>query len=396
MIETQPTSGTKIVAASLLWLCWILSVSPAATLVWEFGQGQLGACGAEWWYHATSYPHFFIYPVTFGLAATVFLHRPWIQVVHYLRFLPEPAKTRHVRLIVSSMLVVVGFMSFVEFSRAPQGSAAVKCGFAHSTEAARSLWDLAPDAIKGDEGKRVRDLVEKQCSGPPLTPEEKCEFGEEMANLWEADDRRSSYTGGVYYAGFVAMTSLFVVLFAAIAIVRSQASKPESDPESRRIAGMLLLALSFAAGWVVLRIAHLLEKSSLYPEDPQLAFDILILGIFGVFFLHGAASRWSRIARHGWIWEIGIYIVSVAAFFKAGHLVGIFRPLTTMEDFFVPGIPLTAVAWLLFRFAGTFPLFLAKLFRQGVLRTILAFEWWIPGAFLVCGGRTRTRTTRHE
>ena len=395
MIETQPTSGTRIVAASLLWILWGVSISPIVALFLEFGQGQLEDCGAEWWYHATSYPHFFIYPVTFGLAATVFLHRPWIQVIHYLRSLSKPAKTRHFWLIVPSMLVVIAFMSCVEFSRAPQGSAVEKCGFTHSTEAARSLWDFAPDAMKGEEGERVRDLVEKQCSGPPLTPEEKCEFGEEMANLWEADDRRSSYTGGVYYVGFVAMTSLFVVLFAAIAIVRSQASKPESDPESRRIAGMLLLALSFAAGWVVLRIAHLLEKSFLYPEDPQLAFDILIFGIFGVFFLHGAASRWSRIARHDRILKWAIFIISIVAFFAIRHLDNSQR-ITTIEDFLVQGIPPTAVAWLLFRFAGTFPLFLAKLFRQGVLRTILAFEWWIPGAFLVCGGRTRTRTTRRE
>ena len=90
MIETQPTGRTRIVAALSLWGCWLVSISPVVALFFEFGQGQLEACGAEWWYHAKFYSHFFIYPVTFGLVSTVFLHRPWIRVVHYLHSLREP------------------------------------------------------------------------------------------------------------------------------------------------------------------------------------------------------------------------------------------------------------------------------------------------------------------
>lgn len=112
---------------------------------------------------------------------------------------------------------------------------------------------------------------------------------------------------------------------------------------------------------------------------------ILILGIFLVFFLHGAASRWLRIARHGWIWEIGIYIVSVAAFFTIGWRFSNYRSLTTMEDLFAQGIPLILLAWLLFRFASFFPFLLDKLFRQGVLRTLVTFKWLIPSVFLLQG-----------
>lgn len=370
VIESQPSRGTRAFAAWSLWGCWVVSIFPAVALVLEFGQRQIEDCGAEWWYHATFYSHFFIYPVTFGLVSTVFLHRPWIRVVHYLRSLTGPAKTRHVAFIVSSMLVVVGFMSYVEFSRAPQGSAAVNCPSANFTEATRSLWDLPPDAMKGNEVERVHALVAMQCRGEELTSDQKCEYGQKMADLWEAGSRRNSRTVQAYWFGFVTMTSLFVFLFAAIAIVRSWKPKIRSRPESKRIAGMLLLALSFATGWVCMRLLYLREKSLLYPEDPQWAFDILILGIFGVFFLHAAACRWSRIARHDRILTIAISIISIVVFYAIKHSGNL---TSVTEDFLV-----ILVAGILFFFASSFPFLLQKLLYRGVFITLatVLLHWW--------------------
>ena len=375
MIETQPTSGTKIVAASLLWPCWVLSVIPAVILVREFG-GQLGACGAdEWWYHATSYPHFFIYPVTFGLAATFFLYRPWIQVVHYLRTLRKPAKTRF-WVIVLAMLVVTGFITFVEYERAPLGSVVEKnCPSANFTEATRSLWDLPPDVIRDERGRKVRELVAKRCRdrSKDLEPYERCEFGVEMAELWKASGGRMTDTVKAYWVGFVFMTILFVFLFAAIAIVRSWPSKDKSDPEGKRIAGMLLLALSCAAGWVVLRILYHLEKQSLYPEDPEWTFEILILGIFVVFFLHGAASRWSRVARHGGILNGIISIIAIGVFSAMRYVSN--SQSQSIVDFLVQGGPLIVFAVLLFIFASSFPFVLTRLLSQGAIGAILLLLW---------------------
>ena len=354
--EAQPSRGARFVAAGSLWLFWSLSVIPIVILVREFG-GQLGACGAdEWWYHATSYPHFFIYPVTFGLAATVFLHRPWIQVVHYICTLRKPAKTRF-WVIVVSMLVVAVFITFVEYQRAPQGSAEANCPSAKFTEATRSLWDIAPDAIRGEGGKRVRELVAKRCRdrSEDLEPYERCEFGMEMAELWKAGGGRMTPTVKAYWVGFIFMTILFVFLFAAIAIVRSWPSKDKSGPEGKRIAGMLLLALSFAAGWVVLRILYHLEKQSLYPEDPEWAFEILVFGIFVVFFIHGAASLWSRIERHG---KNLIFIVLSIVLGACGAVQG--SGHSSIKDFLVEGGLIIIFAWFLLNFASAFPFVLKK------------------------------------
>ena len=63
MIEAQPSGRTRIVAASLLWTFWVVIIFPVVALFFEFGLGQLGACGDEWKYHATFYSHFFIYPL---------------------------------------------------------------------------------------------------------------------------------------------------------------------------------------------------------------------------------------------------------------------------------------------------------------------------------------------
>ena len=361
MIDVQPSGRTRIVAASLLWAFWVVSILPVVALFFEFGNGQLGACGDEWKYHATFYSHFFIYPVTFGLVSTAFLHRPWIQVVHYLRSLPEPARTKKTRLIVISMLVVVGFMSAVEFIRLPQGSASEKCGLAGSTEAARALWDFAPDAMKGEAGERIRALVAKQCrEARPLSFEEKCEFGEEMGALWEAGDGRSPRTVQFYRAGFVTMTFIFVFLFAAIAVVRTWESKIRNGPEGKRIAERLLLALLFAASWVLMRIAYLQEKSSIYPEDPELTFDVLIFITFLIFFLHGAASRWTIIARHDEFLRRAIFIVGVATPFTI-RFVSDFHPETGMGDFLVHGLLLTLGAGLLFKYCISFPFLLKRL-----------------------------------
>ena len=372
--EAQPSRGTKFVAAGSLWLFWCLSVIPVVILVREFG-GQLGACGAdEWWYHATSYPHFFIYPVTFGLAATVFLHRPWIQVVHYICTLRKPAKTRF-WVIVVSMLVVAVFITFVEYQRAPQGSVVKICPSAKFTEATRSLWDLAPDAIRGEDGKRVRELVAKRCRdrSKDLEDGERCEFGVEMAKLWKAGDGRLTPTVKAYWVGFGSMTFLFIFLFAAIAIVRSWPSEDKSGPEGKRIAGMLLLALSFAAGWVVLRILYHLEKQSLYPDVPEWTFEILILGIFVVFFLHGAASRWSSIARHGGILNGIISIITIGVFFAARYVSN--SQSQTIVDFLVQGGLLIVFALLLFIFASSFPFVLKKLLSQGFIGAVVPLLW---------------------
>ena len=93
MTDTQPSRKTRFVAASLLWGVWAVSVVPLFALFFEFQCRQLGECGAEWWYYARLYSHFFVYPVTFGLISTALLHRPWLRSAHHLCSLPEDTRT---------------------------------------------------------------------------------------------------------------------------------------------------------------------------------------------------------------------------------------------------------------------------------------------------------------
>ena len=63
------------IAVVALWSLWALSVLPLAVLLGEFGV-SLGECERAAWYYAKLYGHFFVFPITFGLLAMVFLTTP--------------------------------------------------------------------------------------------------------------------------------------------------------------------------------------------------------------------------------------------------------------------------------------------------------------------------------
>ena len=285
MTDTQPSRKTRFVAASLLWGSWAMSVVPLFALYVEFQCRQLGGCGAEWWYYARLYSHFFLYPVTFGFISTALLHRPWLRSVHHLRSLPEDTRivkvlglvamrvgVAKIGVITLSALVVVVFSSWVEFTR--------------STPA---LWSFSPDVPSqtGDAGEaegpnqwlaRARTLIETRCppehsavSGDPgeaklaadapplcrfvlqLCPEpdhalcmlfwsyctsrpeglDSGEKGEFAGALDELKERNyTSTTERAYYVGFVALTTLFTFLFMAIIVEITSVSETS---ENRKI-----------------------------------------------------------------------------------------------------------------------------------------------------------------
>lgn len=289
MTDTQPSRKTRFVAASLLWGFWAVSALPLFALYFEFQCRQLGGCGAEWWYYARLYSHFFLYPVTFGLISTVLLHRPWLRSVHHLCSLAEDTRTVKVLGLVAmragvakigvttlSALVVVVFASWVEFTR--------------STPA---LWSFSPDVPSqtGDAGEaegpsrwlaRARILIETRCpleppamsgdseetqsaaAAPPLCglvlslcpdpdhllcmlvrsyctnrPEgldsgDKDKFAGALDQLKKRN--YTSKTERAYYVGFVALTTLFTFLFMAIIVEITSVSETSENrkiPEDR-------------------------------------------------------------------------------------------------------------------------------------------------------------------
>ena len=316
MTDAQPSGSTRLVAALPLWAFWIVSALPFFVLFFEFHCGQIEACGNEWWYYARFYSHFFLYPITFGLFSTAFLHHPWIRTVHYLRSLPEPTRTRKIALIAASMLAVVLVVSLIEFYSKPSDSAFKECSnptkFAGATPAP---WSLAPDAMKDkDEGMRVHELLAKRCQRPltPLSEKEKCDFQKKLSILWDDRTGSLSYTEIFYRVGFVAMTILFTILFATIFVVRAWDSQNRSDSENNRMMTLVSLALVFATFWILMRFTFLLEKLSVYPDDPLLIYNVFIFLVFPVAYIHHVVSRWSRAERYEKQLDLVLSIVSIA------------------------------------------------------------------------------------
>ena len=369
MTDTQPSRRTRLVAASLLWGFWALSALPLFVLYFEFQCRQLEGCGAEWWYYARFYSHFFLYPVTFGLISTIFLHRPWIQSVHYLCCLPERSRTRTAGVIVFSITLVVGFVSYVEFDSKPSSGAFKNCEnpttFRGSTPAP---WSLAPEIMKDEsEGMRILYLLAERCKRIPalLSDLEKCEFREKLSILWKDGDGPLSYTEQFYRAGFMAMTTLFALLFATIFIVKTWDSKNKKDSarerrsENRRMTNLLMLALLFATFWVLMRIAFLEEKLSVYPEDPLLMYNWLILLTFMVVYVHLVISLWSKPGRYERylerIFSIAGIGLGVIGLLGGGSGYQEWISDTLVRTFGTGGSPLTYMAVLLFLLVIHFP-----------------------------------------
>ena len=314
-----------------------MSVSPLFVLFLEFRCGQLGPCGNEWWYYARFYSHFFLYPITFGLISTALLHHPWTRSVHYLCSLPEPARTKKVVFIVGSILLTVGIFGYVEFASEPSSRAFQECeNPTKFTGATPAPWSLAPDAMKDtEEGMRIRALLSERCQrvSASLSDVKKCEFQEKLNLLWEDGGGHLSYTEQFYRAGFVAMTILFILLSVTILVVRTWDSKNRSALENKRMMTLLSLALFFATFWVVMRFTFLLEKLSVYPEDPLLIFNAFIFLGFLVVYIHHVASRWPRAERYERRLELILGIAGVAI-----AIMGFFvdrLPTTWISDAFI-------------------------------------------------------------
>lgn len=398
MTDTRRSPTTGFLAGLALWGVWVVSASPLFALFFEFRCDQLGECKEEWWYYARFYSHFFLYPVTFGLISTALLHRPWIRTVHHLRSLPESTRTMKVGLIVVSMLLVVGFASYVEFFGGHSSDAFKNCGnSSESTGATPAPWSIEPEVMKSsDEGMRVRELLELRCErifdssnssekcefielpvfglsdmlsglckrSSPLLNDEKCEFQQKLGALWKDGDGPWSYTEGFYRAGFVAMTTLFAILFATMFITTTRYSKNEKDPEdpeAREIKSsmsLLALALLFATFWVLMRITFLTEKLAIYPEDPLLIFNWLIFLVFAALYVHLVTRFWPKPERYEKHLDLALSIASVVTGVMGilGASLSVERiPKALVHVFGTGSTPLTYIAVLLFLFVVHFP-----------------------------------------
>ena len=278
----SPLPGkTKLFVASIPWILWVLSALPLLALSIEFKDGDLGACGKEAYYYAKLYSHFFLYPVTFGLISTILLTYPWLWSVEYL-YSHRRTRLRSFSIIAVSMLAVVFFASYMEFTR--------------STPA---IWSFSP-TTKSADLQKARELIEDRCERRPslhsgLNEEEKGDSSKkddfsEALNTLKGNNVLLSWTEIFYRIGFVAMTLLFAVLFVTVFVERISKTEGQDAPFRLWVA-----ALSFATFWMLMRITFLIEKLSLYPDEPLLRENYFIFGAFAVLYICLVSTIWTRI-----------------------------------------------------------------------------------------------------
>lgn len=261
-------------AVGFLWILWILSALPLASLILEFND-DWGMCGSEGHYYAKLYSHFFLYPVTFGFLSTVFLTPLWLRTVRDLWSLPDGTRLKVVSFLVASIVIVVGFISYLEFSGA------------HNTLA---IWAVEQSALNESNSQKVsaakKVLKEKRIKVDWRTSNK---VKKKFEALGELRHESKSVTRVFYYFGFVAMTTLFAVLFVVVIIVRS-------SNRTFPMVGMLVPAVILASFWPIIRYGYLKEKIQLYGEnaDPLLMFNYFLFAAFVVLYAHVISISWEK------------------------------------------------------------------------------------------------------
>lgn len=351
MTDTRPSRRTRLVARSLLWIPWAVSALPLFVLIYEFRCGELGECGVEWSYYARFYSHFFLYPITFGLISAFFLRHPWARVVHHICSIKPELRG----FIVISVVAVVFFISYQEFSRATPAP-----------------WDIAPKFMENrDEGKKVLELFGKRCdsvSAPhaltDLDDEDKSEFQENLNSLWDGHGEHRSYTSHFYRAGFIGMTFLFAFLGATVAITAIWNLKNKEDSENKRATSLVMFALIFASFWVVMRFTFIMEKMTIYLEDPLRVYNWMIFLLFFSFYVWLFITSWPRSGVYDKVLNLLPIIasipISVMVAMDGSHFVE--RTSLILVDVFGTGSsPETYITVILFLLVIFFPGFLRTL-----------------------------------
>ena len=281
--KTGSTCAGDIVAAVALWALWALSVVPLLVLFIEFGHSPQHCVGAS--YYAKLYGHMFVYPLLFGLPATVFLTQPWLHTVRWIRNLCPPKRGRLTAFLTVCIVGIVSFASWTDF-----------------TQATPALWSFKAavneKAVKTDKGDvvirsacktlmaRRQDTNEDATKVTVRRNEERVQENEKRGKPLDIlkedflDGETRSATEWAYYIGFIGNTMWMALLFG---IVVALVARANSDDRSQL--GNIVPAMALATAWVPFRTAFLLEKAELY-SDPLQLLNYLIFLAFVVLYLH--------------------------------------------------------------------------------------------------------------
>ena len=219
----------------------------------------------------------FLYPITFGLVSTVFLTKPWIRSVNYLRDLclsDDQEKRRigfqNVVLIIVTILLVTGISG--SFSSIP------------------AIWSFAPEVLDRTDvyervtAEKIRTKIMNRCEQINLNQRLEAPFLQySLAGQWKMSDAPLSHTEVFYRIGHLAMTILFCLLFTTGSLFAAPPAEIERS-EAKVLEHYVWIALFFASFWILMRATFLFEEQSLYGENPLLKVYGVFLILFAVLF----------------------------------------------------------------------------------------------------------------
>ena len=325
MSNDEHHSRKAICTASILWFFWALSTLPLLVLITEFGRLDLGACGNEGWYYARLHSHVFLYPITFGLVSTVFLTKPWIRSVNYLRDLCLSSDQKERKIGIWSVALIIGTILLVTGISGSFSSSPAVWSFTPRSLTEFEGWDefekqceqnknghknrekiieytprkITEEIIDYTPGKTTGKIIEKIIEHPlekdtDKVTETTTETSKSLLDPeWKKSHAPLSHTEVVYRIGHLAMTILFCLLFTTgslFAALPSEMGRGKEkgsgaeESEKKVLERHVWIALFFASFWMLMRATFLFEEQPLYGENQLLdvhrAFLLLFVGLF--------------------------------------------------------------------------------------------------------------------
>jgi hypothetical protein len=246
------TAKRRLIArcATFLGVIWIIACVPLASVVYEFGGIECGNASLGW-FIATLYGSFFIYPLAVGGLSMAAFVLPLATFVSLL-------KSRSAIVLLTFYAVTTAIVCFLEFN--------------WSSDA---LFQVIPDKITGNavflSGLRMA------CNGQKFVA-----YKDQLPALL-AQGR--SYTGWVYYPGFIAqalMQNALFVVFIAFIYHRKSMIVRKSPYLKRAIFFVLGYAVFLGSIWCLFRLSYRNDMPRLLGVTNPLGGDYAIIALYAI------------------------------------------------------------------------------------------------------------------
>lgn len=311
--EARSTSAGDIAAVAFLWTLWALSVVPLVVLFIEFWEPQHCVKASD---YAKLYGHMFVYPLLFGLPATVFLTRPWAT------HLPVDSRTA----------TCAGTPDYVSIRH--RGNRLIRDLCGSLTHATPALWSFKAAHENPDEDNASAAAIRNACtflqerfqgntqSAAKATEQQNRTRLKENGKVTKPLDNLNdlsreeprSATEWACHVGYIGNTIWTALLFSIVVVLLARTDSNENPP-----VGHVVAAVTLATTWVPFRAAFLVEKVELYNTDPLHLLNYLVFLAFVVLQLHvlrlymNGPNGVGPEKRNAALWTPMVYLLSALA-----------------------------------------------------------------------------------